>query len=61
MGTWMGLSDEEKKADIATAQRLALTKQDQFEVGGIYAAHRIAEAVEHVGRRGKTGTVLLSF
>jgi len=61
LGTWMGLPAVEKNTDIATAQRLALNRQDQFELAGTYPAGRIAEAVEHVRRRGKTGTIVLGF
>jgi len=58
---WIEAASPEVRAeDIATAIRLAETKPEVFQVAGTYDLAQIAQALEHVGRQGKTGTVLLT-
>jgi len=61
VGQWMQLPAEEREADIALAQRLAREPGPLFEVAERYSPSRIADAVAHVGRPGRTGVVLLDF
>lgn len=61
IGHWGREPEAVRQADIATALRLAKTQPDLFEAAGHYAPEQIAEAVAHVARPGKVGTVLLSF
>jgi NADPH2:quinone reductase len=52
---------EEREADIALAQRLALEPLPLFEVAERYPLSRITDAVAHVRRPGRMGMVLLDF
>uniref|UniRef100_B0T960 Alcohol dehydrogenase GroES domain protein n=1 Tax=Caulobacter sp. (strain K31) TaxID=366602 RepID=B0T960_CAUSK len=61
IGRWGREAEAVRQADIATALRLAQTQSDLFDTAGVYAPEQIGEAVAHVARPGKTGTVLLSF
>jgi NADPH:quinone reductase len=58
---WMQQPPEQRKADIALAQRLAHEPGPLFEVAERYPPSRIADAVAHVGRPGRAGVVLLDF
>jgi|SRR6266404_1492927 len=58
---WMQQPPEQRKTDIALAQRLATEPGRLFEVAGRYPPSRIADAVAHVGRPGRGGMVLLDF
>jgi NADPH:quinone reductase len=52
---------EQRKADIALAQRLAHEPGTLFEVAERYSPSRIADAVAHVSQAGRTGVVLIDF
>jgi NADPH2:quinone reductase len=52
---------EQRKADIALAQRLAHEPGTLFEVAERYAPSRIADAVAHVSQAGRAGVVLIDF
>ena len=49
-----------REEDVATAIRLARMKPELFEVASEYAFANIRQAIEHVSRPGKRGTVLLA-
>ena len=61
LGSWMQQPPEQRKADIALAQRLAQEAGTLFEVAERYSPSRIAHAVAHVGRAGRAGVVLIDF
>jgi NADPH2:quinone reductase len=52
---------EQRKSDIALAQRLAHEPGTLFEVAERYSPSRIADAVAHVSQAGRTGVVLIDF
>jgi NADPH:quinone reductase len=59
--SWMQQPPEQRKADIALAQRLAHEAGTLFEVAERYAPSRIADAVAHVNQAGRAGVVLIDF
>jgi NADPH:quinone reductase-like Zn-dependent oxidoreductase len=61
LNDWMQQPPEQRKADVALAQRLAHEPGFLFEIAERYPPSRIADAVVHVGRPGRTGVVLLDF
>jgi NADPH:quinone reductase-like Zn-dependent oxidoreductase len=61
LGSWMEQPPEQRRADIALAQRLAHEPGTLFEVAELYSPSRIAEAVAHVSQAGRTGVVLIDF
>ncbi len=60
LGSWMQQALEQRKADIALAQRLAL-EPNLFEVAERYPPSRIADAIAHVSQAGRAGVVLFDF
>jgi D-arabinose 1-dehydrogenase-like Zn-dependent alcohol dehydrogenase len=54
-------SSEQRKADIALAQRLAHEHGTLFEVAERYSPSQIADAVAHVSQAGRAGVVLIDF
>ncbi len=60
LGSWMQAPPEQRRADIALAQRLA-QEACLFEVAERYPPARIAQAVAHVGQPGRRGVVLIDF
>src|SRR5439155_13071948 len=61
MSSWLRLSPEQRRADVALALRLAHAPGALFETAERYSPSRIAEAVAHVGRSGRAGVVLIDF
>ncbi|SIO42841.1 NADPH:quinone reductase [Bradyrhizobium erythrophlei] len=61
LGSWMQQPPEQRKADIALAQRLAREPGTLFEVAERYVPSRIAQAVAHVSQAGRAGVVLIDF
>ena len=61
LGSWMQQPPEQRKADIALAQRLAHEPGALFEVAERYSPSRITHAVAHVGLAGRPGVVLIDF
>jgi NADPH:quinone reductase len=63
LGSWMQQPAEQRKADIALAQRQRLAHEPGalFEVAERYSPCRIADAVAHVGQAGRAGVVLVDF
>jgi NADPH2:quinone reductase len=61
LGSWMQQPPEQRKADIALAQRLAHEPETLFEVAERYSPSRITHAVAHVSQAGRAGVVLIDF
>jgi NADPH:quinone reductase-like Zn-dependent oxidoreductase len=61
LGSWMQQPPEQRKADVALAQRLAHEPGTLFEVAERYPPSRIANAVTHVSQAGRSGVVLIDF
>jgi NADPH:quinone reductase-like Zn-dependent oxidoreductase len=53
-------SPRQRSRDIATAIGIAQTSPEHFEVAAHYSFDDITAAVEHVGRPGKVGTVIVT-
>ncbi|MFJ4830642.1 zinc-binding dehydrogenase [Streptomyces sp. NPDC088747] len=60
IGQWMTRTPEERAEDVAFAARLAATAPELFEVAADYDLADFAQAIDHVRRPGKSGTVLLT-
>jgi NADPH:quinone reductase len=61
LDSWMRQPPEQRKADVALAQRLAHEPGGLFEVAERYSPCRIADAVAHVSQAGRAGVVLIDF
>lgn len=60
VGRWLdGAARERRISDIAAVTAIARTEPENFDVAGSYPLDQIADAVRHVGRAGKVGTVLV--
>lgn len=61
IGRWQSeVSAERRASDVAAAAKLiALALGDQFDVAAVYGFDELTDAVEHAGRPGKAGTVLV--
>jgi NADPH:quinone reductase len=60
LGSWMQQPPEQRKADVALAQRLA-HEPALFEIAERYSPSRIADAVTHVSQADRAGVVLIDF
>jgi NADPH:quinone reductase-like Zn-dependent oxidoreductase len=60
VGRWLTRMPAERADDVAFAAGLAETGPELFEVAARYDLADFAEAIAHVRRPGKTGTVLLT-
>jgi NADPH:quinone reductase-like Zn-dependent oxidoreductase len=59
---WLsGVAPERRASDIASAIAIATTQPEEFDVAGTYTLDQVTEAVQHVNRRGKTGTVIVKL
>jgi len=61
LGYWTQQPPEQRKADIALAQRLAHEPGPLFQVAERYPPSRIPNAVAHVSQAGRAGVVLFDF
>jgi NADPH:quinone reductase-like Zn-dependent oxidoreductase len=61
LDSWMQQPPEQRKADIALAQRLAHEPGTLFEVAERYSPSRVANAVAHVHQASRAGVVLVDF
>jgi NADPH:quinone reductase-like Zn-dependent oxidoreductase len=58
---WLtGVAPERRASDIAGVTAIATARPEEFDVAGRYPLDQITEAVRHVHRPGKTGTVIVS-
>ncbi|MGW7408555.1 zinc-binding dehydrogenase [Streptomyces sp. NPDC054833] len=53
------VSAERRAADVAATKQIAPALSDQFDVAATYGLDDLADAVEHMVRPGKVGTVLV--
>lgn len=60
VGRWLTRTPAERAEDVAFAISLAEISPELFEIAGRYDLADFAEAVDHVRRPGKSGTVLLT-
>ncbi|MFE6486847.1 alcohol dehydrogenase catalytic domain-containing protein [Streptomyces sp. NPDC057757] len=60
IGRWMTRTPEERAEDVAFAARLAATAPELLEVAAAYDLADFAQAIDHVRRPGRSGTVLLT-
>jgi NADPH:quinone reductase-like Zn-dependent oxidoreductase len=59
---WLsGVAPERRASDIATVIAIATTQAEEFDVAGTYTLDQITEAVQHVNRPGKIGTVIVKL
>jgi hypothetical protein len=61
LGSWTQQPPEQRKADVALAQRLAHEPGALFEIAERYSPSRIADAVTHVSQADRAGVVLIDF
>jgi NADPH:quinone reductase-like Zn-dependent oxidoreductase len=62
IGRWLsGVAPERRAADIAGAVAIATTQSAEFDVAGTYTLDHITDAVRHVNRPGKIGTVIVKL
>ena len=61
LGQWIQQPPEQRKADIALAQRLAHEPEPLFQVAERYSPSQIPNAVAHVSQAGRAGVVLFDF
>jgi NADPH:quinone reductase-like Zn-dependent oxidoreductase len=62
IGRWLtGVAPERRASDIASIIATVTTRPEEFDVAGTYALDQITEAVQHVNRPGKTGTVIVTL
>jgi NADPH:quinone reductase-like Zn-dependent oxidoreductase len=61
IGRWLASVSEQRRAwDIATALALGREAVDLLEVAAVYTLDDMHEAIDHVGRSGKTGMVIVT-
>ncbi|HWY01034.1 MAG TPA: zinc-binding dehydrogenase [Mycobacterium sp.] len=62
IGRWLtGTAPERRASDIASARALATSQPAEFDVAGAYSLDQITDAVQHVNRPGKIGTVIVKM
>lgn len=61
MASWLKLPDHQRQADVNLALQLAGEPAGIFDVAGLYTPSRLQQALEHVGRPGRTGLAILDF
>jgi NADPH:quinone reductase-like Zn-dependent oxidoreductase len=60
IGRWSeSVSEQRRVWDIATALALGRDAIDHFDVAAIYTLDEVHQAIDHVGRPGKTGMVIV--
>jgi NADPH:quinone reductase-like Zn-dependent oxidoreductase len=60
IGRWLtGVAPERRASDVAAAVALAATRPSELDVAGTYSLGQITDAVNHVSRAGKIGTVIV--
>jgi NADPH:quinone reductase-like Zn-dependent oxidoreductase len=60
IGRWLsGVAPERRASDIASATAIGLSAE--FDVAGTYTLDRIKDAIQHVSRPGKNGTVIVKI
>jgi NADPH:quinone reductase-like Zn-dependent oxidoreductase len=60
IGRWLsGVAPERRASDIASVTAIATAQSAEFDVAGTYTLDQITDAVQHVNRPGKIGTVIV--
>jgi NADPH:quinone reductase-like Zn-dependent oxidoreductase len=60
IGRWLtAVSPDERASDVASALAMARGFPQQFDTAAIYPLEQITDAVQHVSKPGKVGTVLV--
>jgi NADPH:quinone reductase-like Zn-dependent oxidoreductase len=60
IGRWLsGVAPERRASDIASVTAIATAQSVEFDVAGTYTLDQITDAVQHVNRPGKIGTVIV--
>jgi len=60
VGRWLsGVAPERRASDIAGVTAIAVGLSAEFDVAGTYTLDQITDAVQHVSRPGKNGTVIV--
>ena len=60
VGRWLsGVAPERRASDMAGVIAIATTQAAEFDVAGTYTLDQITDAVQHVNRPGKVGTVIV--
>jgi NADPH:quinone reductase-like Zn-dependent oxidoreductase len=61
IGRWLDAVSQQRRAgDVEGAQALARDAADQLDVAATYKLDELTTAIEHVGRPGKTGMVIVT-
>jgi len=62
IGRWLsGVAPERRASDIAGVTAIAVALSAEFDIAGTYMLDQIADAVQHVARPGKIGTVIVKI
>ena len=62
IGRWLsGVAPERRASDIARVTAIAIALSAEFDVAGTYTLDQITDAVQHVNRPGKIGTVIVKI
>jgi NADPH:quinone reductase-like Zn-dependent oxidoreductase len=62
IGRWLsGVAPERRASDIASVTAIVTAQPEELDVAGTYAVDQITDAVRHVHRAGKTGTVIVQL
>jgi hypothetical protein len=57
---WLtAVSAEQRASDVASAVTITTGMSQHFDVAAVYPLDRITDAVRHVSRAGKVGTVVV--
>jgi NADPH:quinone reductase-like Zn-dependent oxidoreductase len=60
VGRWLsGVAAERRASDIASVIAIAIALSAEFDVAGTYTLDQITDAVRHVNRPGKIGTIIV--
>ncbi|HZN82003.1 MAG TPA: zinc-binding dehydrogenase [Mycobacterium sp.] len=60
VGRWLsGVAAERRASDIASVIAIAIGLSAEFDVAGTYTLDQISDAVRHVNRPGKIGTIIV--
>jgi hypothetical protein len=62
IGRWLsGVAPERRAFGIASVNAIAIALSAEFDIAGTYMLDQIADAVQHVARPGKNGTVMVKI
>src|SRR5258708_26086333 len=62
IGRWLsGVAPERRASDIASVTAIVIGLSAEFDVAGTYTLDQIKDAIQHVSRPGKNGTVMVKI